>query len=132
MFCRCSRVAPRSLSVTSPSEASTRSGSRACSACCAGSRRSVCALLFISCELHQLRIACDDLAYFSGGRIAEIGALEEVLDFPKHPATKEYVSLYRGMPGGAQIGAKLGAAYEGLKDDEQLKADWLPPARERA
>lgn len=83
-------------------------------------------ILYISCELNQQRIVADDMAFLKGGRFVELGPIEEVLDFPRHPATKDYVGQYRSMPGCSKIGGKLAEAYEGLKGDEALAGPWLP------
>jgi len=85
------------------------------------------AVLYISCELNQLRLVADSFAFLESGRIVEHGALMDVLDDPRHPATKEYVGQYRSMPGCSKIGGKLAEAYMGLEADAALAADWLPP-----
>lgn len=84
------------------------------------------AVLYIGTELHQLRLAADSLGFLHKGKICELGPVEDILDFPKHPATKEYVQTYRGLPGGHVIGGKLAEGYAGLENDEDLLADWLP------
>jgi len=86
------------------------------------------AVLYISTELHQIRLAADSLGFLSGGRVCELGPTMDVLDFPKHPATKDYVGQYRSLPGCQKIGGKLAEAYTGLANDENLAGPWLPPA----
>ena len=74
-------------------------------------------------RLHQLHIMADDLAFLHEGLICELGPGGEVLQTPKHPATKDYVAQFRGLPGGHQLGGKLAEAYAKL-EDEALK-DWM-------
>lgn len=83
-------------------------------------------ILYISCELHQHKVVADSLAVISGGVIGEIGPTDMVLDFPKHPTSKEYVSNYRGLPGCQRIGGKLAENYAALKGDKYLAGPWLP------
>merc|ERR1712178_274650 len=84
------------------------------------------AILYIGTELSQLRLICDDIGYLSGGVISELGPAEDLLDCPKHPDTKEYVSSYRSLPGCHVIGGKLAENYTGLKGDADIEGDWLP------
>merc|ERR1712232_458563 len=83
------------------------------------------ALLYVSTELHQLRLVADSLGFLSSGRICELGPTEDVLDFPKHPATKDYVVSYRGLPGGHNIGGKLAESYTSLVGDPHLAGPWM-------
>ncbi|CAE8624795.1 unnamed protein product, partial [Polarella glacialis] len=83
------------------------------------------AVLFISTELHQIRVACDALGFLHDGKICEIGKCDEVLEFSKHPATKDYVLAYRSLPGGNVIGGKLAEAVAGLAGDAALEGSWL-------
>mmetsp|Transcript_99362 Transcript_99362/g.320451 ORF Transcript_99362/g.320451 Transcript_99362/m.320451 type:complete len:555 (+) Transcript_99362:64-1728(+) len=83
------------------------------------------ALLYIGTELHQLRLAADSIGFLHKGKICELGPTEEVLDFPRHPATKDYIQQYRGLPGGRVIGGKLAENYTGLAGDKDLEGPWL-------
>mmetsp|Transcript_21333 Transcript_21333/g.37959 ORF Transcript_21333/g.37959 Transcript_21333/m.37959 type:complete len:570 (-) Transcript_21333:41-1750(-) len=84
------------------------------------------AILYIGCELHQHKVIADSLAVLSGGVIGELGPTEMVLDFPKHPTSKDYVSNYRGLPGCQRIGGKLAENYSALAGDKDLEGPWLP------
>jgi len=84
------------------------------------------AILYIGTELHQLRLVADSLGFMSGGKICELGPAEEVMDFPKHPATKDYISMFRGLPGGRVLGGKLAESYTALAGDPDLAGPWLP------
>lgn len=84
------------------------------------------AMLYITTELHQQRVIADSLGFVTNGRICELGPMEDVLDFPKHPTVKEYIGNYRGLPGCHHIGGKLAENYSNLAGDEALAADWLP------
>jgi ABC-type dipeptide/oligopeptide/nickel transport system ATPase subunit len=83
------------------------------------------ALLYITCELSQLRLISDSICFLSEGVIAEHGLVEEVFDSPKHPHTKEYVSIYRGLPGCQIIGGKLAQNYSSIKGDSDIEGEWL-------
>eukprot|EP00439_Symbiodinium_sp_Y106_P013626 s87_g1.t4 len=48
-------------------------------------------VLYISTELHQLHLVADDFAFLHDGAVCEFGPAEEVMEFPKHPATKDYL-----------------------------------------
>mmetsp|Transcript_98278 Transcript_98278/g.204978 ORF Transcript_98278/g.204978 Transcript_98278/m.204978 type:complete len:568 (-) Transcript_98278:73-1776(-) len=85
------------------------------------------AVLYITCELHQVRIVADSLGFIHDGEIVELGPTTEVLDAPKHPFTKDYVGQYRSLPGCSTIGGKLAESFAGLVDDPALLAAWLPP-----
>eukprot|EP00929_Paragymnodinium_shiwhaense_P071153 TRINITY_DN36153_c0_g1_i1.p1 TRINITY_DN36153_c0_g1~~TRINITY_DN36153_c0_g1_i1.p1 ORF type:complete len:590 (+),score=165.58 TRINITY_DN36153_c0_g1_i1:93-1772(+) len=85
------------------------------------------AILYISTELHQVKIVADGLGYLSEGTVVEYGAADDVLTVPKHPTTKEYVSAFRSLPGCSVLGGKLGESYGAIAGDADLKADWLPP-----
>ncbi len=61
----------------------------------------------------------------------ELASAEDVLDYPKHPATKEYVSLYRGLPGCQVIGGKLAQAFEELRGDDAIQGSWLSAIERR-
>eukprot|EP00438_Fugacium_kawagutii_P028269 Skav234027 [mRNA] locus=scaffold1723:19003:22190:+ [translate_table: standard] len=74
--------------------------------------------------LHQIHIMADDLAFLQDGVICELGPAAEVLQTPKHPATKDYVAQFRGLPGGHQLGGKLAESYARVLGDEHLKA-WI-------
>lgn len=87
------------------------------------------AVLYITTELHQLRLMADSLGFLSDGKIVELGPCEDVFDFPKHPIVKEYLSLYRGLPGCQRIGGKLAENYTALEGDGALAGPWLPPPR---
>ena len=81
-------------------------------------------ILYITTELHQIFILADDLAFLQDGVICELGPAADVLNLPKHPATKDYVSQFRGLPGGQHFGGKLAESYEKLSKDEALSM-WL-------
>ena len=49
----------------------------------------------------------------------------QVMEFPKHPATKDYLLQFKSLPGGQRLGGKLAEAYEKLSEDADLNADWL-------
>lgn len=83
------------------------------------------ATLFITTELHQLRIIADSIAFMSRGTVTEQGSAEDVLDFPKHPDTKSYVSNFRGLPGGSVIGGKLAQNYGAIEKDQAIAGPWL-------
>jgi ABC-type glutathione transport system ATPase component len=83
-------------------------------------------ILYISTELSQLRLISDDIGYLSGGVICELGPAEALLDGPKHPHTKEYVSSYRSLPGCHVIGGKLAENYTALLGDADIEGEWLP------
>lgn len=85
------------------------------------------ALFYITTELHQLRLIADSIGFLQNGQLCELGPAEEVLDFPKHAATKEYVLAYRSLPGCFVIGGKLAQNYSAIEKDERLAANWLPP-----
>merc|ERR1712216_409351 len=88
-------------------------------------------ILYITCELHQMRLVADGLAYLSEGRLVELGSAEDVLEFPKHPATKEYVSAFKSLPGGQVLGGKLGQAFSELKGHPDLEPKrWMPPRQQ--
>jgi len=89
-------------------------------------REAKTAILYIGCELHQLKLACDSIGFVHDGRVCELGPTDEILDFPKHPATKAYVSMYKGMPGGSRIGGKLAENFAAVAGDPDLAGDWLP------
>merc|ERR1712014_353202 len=72
-------------------------------------------LLYIGTDLHQMRVATDALAFLHEGKICELGSTMDVLDDPKHPASKDYVLQYRSLPGGHKLGGKLAENYESLK-----------------
>lgn len=84
------------------------------------------ALLYITCELHQLRLIGDSIAFMADECIYEYGSNQQLLDQPKHPLTKEYVSGYRGLPGCSDIGGRLAQAFAEIKNDPDLLGDWLP------
>jgi len=84
------------------------------------------AVLYIGTELHQLRLACDSIGFLHKGGVCELGPAEEILDFPKHPAVKDYIQQYRGLPGGHVIGGKLAENYTVVEDDKDLAGPWLP------
>jgi len=84
------------------------------------------AILYLGTELHQLRLVADSLGFMSGGKICELGPTEEVMDFPRHPATKEYISVFRGLPGGRVLGGKLAESYTAMAGDPDLAGPWLP------
>ncbi|CAE7387630.1 tmp1 [Symbiodinium natans] len=86
-------------------------------------------VLYISTELHQLHIVADDFAFLHEGSICEFGPAEEVMEFPKHPATKDYLLQFKSLPGGQRLGGKLAEAYDKLSEDADLNADWLALAR---
>lgn len=48
-------------------------------------------LLYISTELHQIHIMADDMAFLHDGIICELGPAADVLNTPKHAATKDYI-----------------------------------------
>ncbi|CAK9064681.1 Methionine import ATP-binding protein MetN 1 [Durusdinium trenchii] len=81
-------------------------------------------MLYITTELHQIHILADDLAFLQDGIICELGPAADVLNLPKHPATKDYVSQFRGLPGGQHFGGKLAESYEKLSSDVPLSR-WL-------
>ncbi|CAE7742402.1 metN2 [Symbiodinium pilosum] len=87
------------------------------------------AVLYISTELHQLHLVADDFAFLHDGGICEFGPAEEVMEFPKHPATKDYLHQFKSLPGGHRLGGKLAEAFDKLAEDADLNADWLCPAR---
>jgi len=89
-------------------------------------RESDTAILYIGTELHQLRLVCDSIGFLHKGKVCELGPAEEVLDFPKHPATKDYIEQYRGLPGGRVIGGKLAENYTGIEGDKHIAGPWLP------
>lgn len=82
-------------------------------------------VLYISTELHQLHLVADDFAFLHDGAVCEFGPAEEVMEFPKHPATKDYLLQFKSLPGGQRLGGKLAEAYEKLSEDADLNADWL-------
>jgi ABC-type glutathione transport system ATPase component len=84
------------------------------------------AILYIGTELHQLRLVSDSLGFMSEGKICEFGPAEEVMEFPKHPETKEYVNVFKGLPGGRVLGGKLAESYTALAGDPDLAGPWLP------
>mmetsp|Transcript_7903 Transcript_7903/g.17464 ORF Transcript_7903/g.17464 Transcript_7903/m.17464 type:complete len:595 (-) Transcript_7903:255-2039(-) len=91
------------------------------------------AVLYITTELHQLRVVSDSIGVMSAGQLCELGPAEEVLESPKHPVTKEYVSSYRGLPGCQVIGGKLAQNYAAVADDPALLSSaWLPMIRKRS
>ena len=84
----------------------------------------------------------DDFAFLHDGAVCEFGPAEEVggvaatkswnkddlcqvMEFPKHPATKDYLLQFKSLPGGQRLGGKLAEAYEKLSEDADLNADWL-------
>merc|ERR1712078_869387 len=77
-------------------------------------------LLYISTELHQMRIIADSVAYLSRGRISEFGPAEDVLESPKHPDTAEYVTCFKSLPGGQRMGGKLAEAFHKLNENAEL------------
>lgn len=83
-------------------------------------------VLYITTELHQLHVMADAIAYMSDGTVSEYGPRDQVLEFPKHPGTKAYVSDYRTLPGCQVIGGKLAQNYAELKGDAALAGPWLP------
>mmetsp|Transcript_121438 Transcript_121438/g.350616 ORF Transcript_121438/g.350616 Transcript_121438/m.350616 type:complete len:173 (-) Transcript_121438:55-573(-) len=85
------------------------------------------AVLYISTELHQISLVSDSLGFMSGGRMVELGRASDVLSLPKHPVAKDYISAYRSLPGCQNIGGRLAEAFVAVRDDEALKADWVPP-----
>ena len=48
----------------------------------------------------------DDLAFLHDGIICENGGAAEVLQAPRHGATKDYVAQWRQLPGGHTLGAE--------------------------
>jgi len=83
-------------------------------------------LLYITTELHQLRVIADSIGFISAGQICELGTADDILDCPRYPATKDYVCTYRALPGCQVIGGKLAQSYNEVKGDEALNAPWLP------
>jgi len=84
------------------------------------------AILYIGTELHQLRLIADSIGFLHKGKVCEYGPAEEVLDFARHPATKDYIQSYKGLPGGRVLGGKLAESYAGLAGDADLAGPWLP------
>lgn len=81
-------------------------------------------MLYISTELHQLHVMADDLAFLHDGIICESGGAAEVLQAPKHGATKDYVAQWRQLPGGHTLGGKLAESYAKLEKDEGIENGW--------
>eukprot|EP00927_Polykrikos_kofoidii_P009281 TRINITY_DN13867_c0_g1_i1.p1 TRINITY_DN13867_c0_g1~~TRINITY_DN13867_c0_g1_i1.p1 ORF type:complete len:585 (+),score=108.34 TRINITY_DN13867_c0_g1_i1:124-1878(+) len=85
------------------------------------------AVLYITTDMHPLRLLANGCGCIHDGRLVELGPAEEVFDFPKHPSSKEYISAFRGLPGGQVFGGKLAQAHSELVNDPHLKASWMPP-----
>eukprot|EP00435_Cladocopium_sp_Y103_P045004 s339_g12.t2 len=81
-------------------------------------------MLYISTELHQLHVMADDLAFLHDGIICELGPAAEVLQAPRHGATKDYVAQWRQLPGGHTLGGKLAESYAKLEKDEGIANGW--------
>eukprot|EP00927_Polykrikos_kofoidii_P009284 TRINITY_DN13867_c0_g3_i1.p1 TRINITY_DN13867_c0_g3~~TRINITY_DN13867_c0_g3_i1.p1 ORF type:complete len:594 (+),score=108.97 TRINITY_DN13867_c0_g3_i1:146-1927(+) len=85
------------------------------------------AVLYITTDMNPLRLLANGCGCIHDGRLVELGPAEEVFDFPKHPASKEYINAARGLPGGHVFGGKLAQAHSDLVNDPLLKASWMPP-----
>jgi len=83
-------------------------------------------ILYITTELSQLKLICDDIGYLSGGVMSELGPADDVLDCPKHPDCKEYVNSYRSLPGCQIIGGKLAQNFTEIAGDADIAGKWLP------
>lgn len=84
------------------------------------------AILFITTEINQLRIAADSVGFLAEGRICETGRTDIVLEIPTHQSVKDYVVSYKALTYGKTTGNKLAENYSGLKDDKDLAGPWLP------
>lgn len=77
------------------------------------------AMLYISKDLEQLRIMSDSVCFLSRHTVSEIGPVD-VLDFPKHPDSKDYLANYRPE----QASIMLSQSYGATEKDEAILGPW--------
>merc|ERR1719329_466984 len=85
------------------------------------------AVLYASSDPQQLRLVADAVAFVHEGSMVELGPAIEVLDFPRHPATDEYLKRVEGNETLHEIGQALIEIFQSQVNDATLnEGKWLP------